>query len=176
MPSWYNNNLTVTADRATVDTIIAAHIDEDGDIDFNTVAPYPAECSEADRRLTESGSHEQTFSDEGFQWCIANWGAQWNASSTWVSRVSGSELVMSFRTAGAPPLPIVEKLAFRYPEASFKMYYKDDTSVSRIGVVEYVDGELTDNWSGTLDIKKLEKEVAEFESQLEQELEALESA
>lgn len=164
MPSWYSNNLKIKADRQVLDVIHTLHLDEDSALNFDTIIPYPDECMEADMALARVGGCDGAFSDKGFQWCLSNWGTQWNASSTLTRRVSPREMEICFMTPSAPPIPIIAKLAKMYPSAEFKMHFKDDSSVSRVGVVAYAAGGEVDRWEGKVDLDELRREILEVET------------
>jgi hypothetical protein len=108
-------------------------LSEAGYVDFNRLVPQPENIEKGDC----SGEHP-----EGvvcwYEWNIQNWGTKWNAYET--ERRSATEL--KFETAWSHPVPIMEALAERFPNAIIEVKYADEDIGSNVGHYRIVKGEL----------------------------------
>lgn len=72
-----------------------------------------------------------------YEWCNANWGTKWNASETYWN----SDNIVTFETAWACPIPILEKISEMYPGISFEVAFADEDIGSNCGLLLYTQGE-----------------------------------
>lgn len=72
-----------------------------------------------------------------YGWTIANWGTKWNAMDA-----EDDGEVISFLTAWCTPLPIIEKLSNKYPEAEFNVRYSDEDFGQNVGEYTFRAGEI----------------------------------
>ena len=66
-----------------------------------------------------------------YEWCIANWGTKWNASETYWN----GDNIVTFETAWACPIPILEKISEMYPDISFEVAFADEDIGSNCGML-----------------------------------------
>lgn len=80
--------------------------------------------------------------DHGFatwyEWCCANWGTKWNAYS-----IKLTDNRLSFDTAWAAPEPVIDKLAYIFPDIQITHRWSDEDIGSNCGHVVYKNGEKT---------------------------------
>ena len=114
MPNWVFNELEVRGDN--LQDFYNTHI-VDGEFDFNTIIPQPAD---ADR-----------------VWRINKWMSKWNASDTWADDLVENGCV-SFQTPWSPPMPVIDALAKLYPEFEFEYKFVEEQGWG--GTREYSDG------------------------------------
>jgi hypothetical protein len=108
MPNWVENVLSITkGDPSVVWDAIRNHDRlqnreypecDDTAFDFNQLIPEPG--------ITD---------DLLYRWHITNWGTKWNACYVHFSH-KPEDNVLVFKTAWAPPVPIFEALAKKFPE------------------------------------------------------------
>jgi hypothetical protein len=143
MPNWCENELTVQGDPAYLTKIQeeVGGVDQDGAklaLSFATVVPCPADTTDVR------------------DWNITHWGTKWEIEecpTVWNIRpvvrdnpleADCDEIALYFNTAWSPPIPIVEALATRYPEADFTLRYCEMGCVFA-GYRQYIAGELTES-------------------------------
>lgn len=94
-------------------------------LDFNVFQPMP--------------DHIREGSGEAFcGWASEHWGAKWNAYEGRIEREEG-KVVIFFNTAWAPPKPVIQALAARYPELEGEHCYVEEGGESW-GSVEVSSG------------------------------------
>lgn len=69
-----------------------------------------------------------------YEWAVQHWGTKWNAYTVTGGMTGDNEAVLHFETAWAPPLPVIDALAARYPQAYFSLIGVDegDTTAARL--------------------------------------------
>jgi hypothetical protein len=105
MPNWCSNTLTIT--KGVPSVVLDAIRTEHSLFDFNTLIPTPREIADA------------------YHWSIQNWGTKWNSASARYSATSPHNTI-HFDTAWAPPVPVFEALAERFPEHEFTIRSLDE--------------------------------------------------
>ncbi|BAW19006.1 hypothetical protein [Ralstonia phage RP12] len=98
--------------------------------DFENFLPYPENFRERDNdsaSLTQAemaekygkdarGYTSDGYNSGGYEWCVANWGTKWNASSVaWVDVHD----TLYFDTPWGPPWPVLEAMHKRFPTFTF---------------------------------------------------------
>lgn len=63
-----------------------------------------------------------------YGWREARWGTKWNAYCCIAGKVDDQEAFVHFETAWAPPLPVLDELAIRYPAADLRLIWADEGS------------------------------------------------
>ena len=110
-------------------------------LDFNRFISYPEEFSKLDDeahefwkthsrgKLNVKDWPKDGFNQGGYDWCCTNWGVKWNAGEvtideleTWDGEDIGNRCV-HFRTAWAPPKPVIKKMSEMFPELQFELKY-----------------------------------------------------
>lgn len=73
-----------------------------------------------------------------YEWRNENWGTKWNASEThW-----DSDNIVTFETAWACPIPILEKISDMYPGVQFEVAFADEDLLgNNCGLLLYTQGE-----------------------------------
>ncbi len=61
------------------------------------------------------------FNSGGYEWCIENWGAKWNACRVSILERSADVAKISFDTAWSPPVKVIYALAKRFPSFCFTL-------------------------------------------------------
>lgn len=169
MPNHCETDLTITAPAATIEAIRAAHFTPDGALDCGSVIPYPEEYrakDEAARAWAEQYGDEvlgmmvrpelkddptvpprpkDGFNSGGYEWCCTNWGTKWgtyDAIPISIEAQLGEQatLTASFQSAWAPPTPVLDALAARYPEARIMAQSYEGGCCFKIET-EWADGE-----------------------------------
>jgi len=132
MPNCCRNELYFDDDAALADVMQFMG----SGFDFNRLIPYPARFAKLDadwrlsvdgRCLSEDGRAEfvarwgdtrDGYSSGGNRWCREHWGAMWGAGDV---HIEDEHLV--FDTAWAPPIPVIEALAVKFPQHSMHLEF-----------------------------------------------------
>ena len=93
MPNYCENILTIRTKE--LPDIFKKNEGRD-ELDFEKIIPMP-----------------KSEEDNWYHWRTKHWGTKWNASETWIDK-QNEQIVISFDTAWAPPIPIVEELSKQY--------------------------------------------------------------
>ena len=114
MPNWVENVLSITKGDPSLVWDAIRNPDrlqnreypecDDTAFDFNQLIPEPG--------ITD---------DLLYRWHITNWGTKWNACYVHFSH-KPEDNVLVFKTAWAPPVPIFEALAKKFPEHEFVIH------------------------------------------------------
>jgi hypothetical protein len=64
--------------------------------------------------------------EDWYSWSVNTWGTKWNTYDGYSKRTSDNEVQYKFDTAWSPPLPVIDVLAKKFPELSFKLQYIDE--------------------------------------------------
>ena len=86
-----------------------------------------------------------------YDWNIENWGTKWDAYDVDVHRPTAEELYITFDTAWAPPVPVIQAMQEQHPElsifASFDEYgMMIRGEIETDGTVTYLDYEEDNEW------------------------------
>jgi len=109
MPNYCQNNLTITADKATIDTLQTAFAE--GKF-LATLRPEPdydkVEVSPTFPQI--SGTDPVEKSRAWWDWRVQHWGTKWDVGgeNDHMERVSDTELYMSFESAWSPPIEALQ--------------------------------------------------------------------
>ena len=74
-----------------------------------------------------------------YSWSIANWGTKWNAIEPTIQ-----DNIIEFDTAWSSPLPIIEKLAAKFPQVKITHKWADEDIGSNVGMMVYEYGEVSE--------------------------------
>ena len=117
-----------------------SHIPEKAEQAFLRVHP------DIDRAAWDLG--KQAFQNEQkygaatwYKWRIENWGSKWNAYG-YEGGVQFDGHSLRFRTAWAPPQPVIVKLSEMYPDLDFVHQFADEDIEHNCGEDEYHNGSL----------------------------------
>lgn len=78
-----------------------------------------------------------------YEWSIKHWGTKWNAFYP----TPADENTLSFCTAWASPIPIVDKLAEMFPSLEFEHRWADENYGCNLGRSIYKNGKFVDGYS-----------------------------
>lgn len=112
MPNWCRNTLIITKGEPTV--VFDAIRTESSLFDFNALIPMP-------REIADAPADPSMAVPEWYRWSIQNWGTKWNSAYAEYSSTSPHNTI-HFDTAWAPPVPVFEALAERFPDHEFTIY------------------------------------------------------
>lgn len=89
-----------------------------------------------DRRLGETAyqNQKQYGYTDWYGWSVAHWGTKWNAMDA-----SITDHILSFQTAWAAPIPVIQKLAVMFPDSSFTHIWADEDMGTNCGWMRYID-------------------------------------
>ena len=60
-----------------------------------------------------------------YSWSYENWGTKWNASGVYVSNKDKDFCMISFESAWAPPIPVIDALMEQHPELNVELEYSE---------------------------------------------------
>lgn len=127
MPNHCETDLTLKGKPALIARVLAAHFKESGELDCDSVIPYPAHLKAMDEAAAKwdkehpgdwSNRPKDGFNAGGYEWCCSNWGTKWDTYDGFNRQVNkaGTIAKLSFLTAWSPPHPVLAKLATMYPD------------------------------------------------------------
>jgi hypothetical protein len=98
MPNWCNNNLTITADAATLDKIEAAFLA--GEL-LSFLCPQPDYEGYMDSEIKHD---RENIMPDWWCWRVENWGTKWDISPRDADfQRDGDKIWLSFDSAWSPP-------------------------------------------------------------------------
>ena len=124
MPNWIENVITIKTKNPQ--QLIEKYFNEN-DFDFNKVIPQPKTREECPSNcMATSDSHIQEDEKrpwfDWYKWNNKYWGTKWEACDSGYD-ITKSGIIISFNTAWAPPIPILEKLIEKFKNRiSIKCY------------------------------------------------------
>lgn len=75
-------------------------------------------------RIAQQNKIQYGYTD-WYHWSIANWGTKWNACDVTQDHIGERGFIIYFDTAWSPPVPVVEALIDRFPEADIRLSYME---------------------------------------------------
>jgi hypothetical protein len=139
MPNWCDNNLTVTGDAEAIKRFVAGITNEDGSIEIlKNLVPFPTELEGGDILDHNGNAVGQAFTDEGYNWCLRNWGTKWGDIETEIT-VNDDYLVLKYETAWSPALAGIERISRLFPTLTFQTDWVEE-GLQSIGAASYQDG------------------------------------
>lgn len=108
-------------------------------VDFNMVIPQPVNIETGGC----SGKHAPgiiCWRD----WSINNWGTKWNGYELELERKEDGTAKLRFQTAWSHPMPVIEALSAKFPEAEIQVSYADEDLGYNLGKYEVLNGARTD--------------------------------
>jgi len=114
MPNYCQNELSITADKDTIDKLEAAY--REGTL-LETLRPQPT----YEGYMPTGRTAPSDGMPDWWNWRIANWGTKWDVGGDdcYVDRVSDTEIYMVFDSAWSPP---VQALQSR-DDISYTLFY-----------------------------------------------------
>ncbi len=91
-----------------------------------------------------------------YDWSIDNWGTKWNAGDVTQDHIGDRGFIIYFDTAWSPPVPVIEALIARFPEADIRLSYMEPGvgfagEVNSNGDWECPESELEDFYASAFD-------------------------
>jgi len=139
MPNYVDNDLAVEGNDGMLTVFLAAVESKSLPFDFNKAIRCPEELKSEElhtyggdkAKAEERNRKRQQMKDKfGFcnanDFCIENWGTKWNAMETkfgGIQKDAGfSVAIWKFKTAWAPPMPVIIKFSQMFPTLVFHLY------------------------------------------------------
>lgn len=108
-------------------------------VDFNMVIPQPVNIETGNC----SGKHDQGVIC-WLGWSRENWGTKWNGYELELERNEDGTAKLRFQTAWSHPMPVIEALSAKFPEAEIQVSYADEDLGYNLGKYEVLNGARTD--------------------------------
>ena len=139
MPNWCDNNLTVTGDAEAIKRFVADITNEDESIEIlKNLVPFPMELEGKEITDKDGNVFGRAFTDEGYSWCLRNWGTKWGDCETEIT-VNDDYLVLRYQTAWSPALAGIERISRLFPTLTFQTDWVEE-GLQSIGAASYQDG------------------------------------
>ena len=139
MPNWCDNNLTVTGDAEAIKRFVADITNEDESIEIlKNLVPFPMELEGKEITYKDGNVFGRAFTDEGYSWCLRNWGTKWGDCETEIT-VNDDYLVLRYQTAWSPALAGIERISRLFPTLTFQTDWVEE-GLQSIGAASYQDG------------------------------------
>ena len=107
MPNHCETDLYISGPKEEIDRmfeLVGLDNKEDPKFDFSKIIPFP--------------DHMQN----GYEWCVANWGTKWNAYDV-LFRNYDNHIIVTFQTPWRPPIPVLLRLHVLFPLLTFNVEY-----------------------------------------------------
>jgi len=156
MPNWSYNILDAS------DEVLKQIVNEEGEIDFNTVVPMPKELqgtvspSKDDTQEEKDASKnliEKYGSDNWYDWSCKNWGTKWNGVSD--EPYTNGEGIIHFRTAWSYPESFIEALSKKFPDELIKFEWEEEQGFGEAFTIKNGEKIILEEW----DLPELGEEV-----------------
>jgi len=139
MPNWCDNNLTITGDAESLQKFLAAITNADESITIlKNLVPFPTELEGKDILDKEGNVFGKAFTDDGYSWCLRNWGTKWGDCETQIT-VNGDYLVIRYETAWSPALEGLEQVSLLFPTLAFQTDWVEE-GMQSIGAASFQNG------------------------------------
>jgi hypothetical protein len=140
MPNWCDNTLRVTGDTEALKRFVVDITNEDESITIlKNLLPFPAELVGKDILDKEGNVFGQAFTDDGYSWCLRNWGTKWGDCETEITVNDPDHLVIRFQSAWSPALAGIERISRLFPTLTFQTDWVEE-GLQSIGAASYQDG------------------------------------
>ena len=126
MPNWVSHKITCTGSKNILEQLlqgITTTENNDTFIDFNRIIPMPALVF--DGALT-SEQKDKMPNRNWYEWSLKHWGTKWNACHSKIGKITSETLIIYFDTAWSLPEPVLEQLAWLFPELRFDILYIEE--------------------------------------------------
>ena len=150
MPNWCDNRLMVVGPTEVVNEFVNGAKKKVGDSEeelnvIHNYLPFPP-ALEGRVIETDNGISFGTFTDRGYNWCLANWGCKWGDSGTRIitHNLSGdgetTSTTIYMNTPWGPPDQGICSISAMFPELTFTLAFHEE-GMSFSGVVQYSGGD-----------------------------------
>ena len=152
MPNWCENTILIQGDPAVMEDLMNTVEEAGNPFSFNKVVKLPdalqgTSAPERDEEVSKRNVELYGAAD-WYDWCNKNWGTKWDSSDTQITaddtdvRLPGYRTVrINFNTAWAPPLPVYDMLAIRFPNTNIYICY-DEPGMDFAGWRMYSNGKV----------------------------------
>jgi hypothetical protein len=156
MPNWSYNILNAS------DEVLKQIVNEEGEIDFNTVVPMPKELqgtvspSKDDTQEEKDASKnliEKYGSNNWYDWSCENWGTKWNGVSD--EPYTYGEGIIHFRTAWSYPESFIEALSKKFPDELIEFEWEEEQGFGEAFTIKNGEKIILEEW----DLPELGEEV-----------------
>jgi len=143
MPNWCDNNLTITGDAEAIKRFVADITNEDESISIlKNLLPFPAELEGKEILNKDGVSVGQVFTDEGYHWCLRNWGTKWGDCETEITVNDPDHLVIRFQSAWSPAIEGLEQVSVMFPTLTFQTDWVEE-GMQSIGAASFENGNVS---------------------------------
>jgi len=149
MPNWCDNLVMIKGSKEEVLTVKEMLTKAGNVFSFDKVLPCPPALlnASAPNRGEQSIAFNTTKygAKDWYDWCNENWGTKWDSSDSILTVELGNDeeyqLSYSFQTAWAPPVPVYQVLAEKFPNINIFINY-DESGMGFSGWRYYNNGSL----------------------------------
>lgn len=143
MPNWSNNILNAS------DEVLKQIVNEEGEIDFNTIIPMPKELEgtvSPNRNETDAAKKliEKYGSNNWYDWSCDNWGTKWNGVSD--EPYTYGEGVIHFRTAWSYPEGFIEALSKKFPDELIEFEWEEEQGFGEAFTIKNGEKIILEEW------------------------------
>lgn len=117
----------------------ARHNAEPIPFSLNSIVPQPENIFKGNIGEKERAQCRLEGRPNWYDWNCANWGTKWDVDAE-ISEISDSEIEISFDSAWAPPIKVIEALADHFPDLEITYVYAE-LGCMFAGYHVFVDGE-----------------------------------
>lgn len=141
MPNWCDNTLRVTGNAEALKRFVGDITNDDESIEImKNLLPFPTELEGKDILDKDGNAIARAFTDEGYSWCLRNWGTKWGDCETEITVNDPDYLVIKFQTAWSPALAGIERISRMFPALMFQTDWVEE-GMQSIGAASYQDGQ-----------------------------------
>jgi len=147
MPNWSFNILNAS------DEVLKQIVNEEGEIDFNTVIPMPKELegtvspnrdSTKEEKNTSEKLIEKYGSNNWYDWSCVNWGTKWNGVTD--NPYSEGEGIIHFRTAWSYPEGFIEALSKKFPNELIEFEWEEEQGFGEVFTIQNGEKIILEEW------------------------------
>lgn len=143
MPNWCDNTLRVTGDAEALKRFIMDITNDDDSITImKNLLPFPTELEGEEITIKDGSSGKvlgRAFTDEGYSWCLRNWGTKWGDCETEITVNDPDHLVIKYQTAWSPALEGLAQISAMYPTLIFQTDWVEE-GMQSIGAASFENG------------------------------------
>lgn len=147
MPNWSYNTVSAS------DEVLKQIVDENGEIDFNTIVPMPKELEgtiSPNRDKTQEEIErsnkliEKYGSDNWYLWSCENWGTKWNGVTD--EPYEEGNGYISFRTAWEYPSAFIDSLSNKFPDEEFTVEWEEEQGFGEVFTIKNGEKVIKEEW------------------------------
>ena len=140
MPNWCDNNLRVAGDAEALKRFVVDVTNEDESIEImKNLLPFPTKLEGKDILDKDGNVFGRAFTDDGYNWCLENWGTKWGDCETEITVNDPDYLVIRFQSAWSPALEGLARISTMFPTLTFQTDWVEE-GMQSIGAASFHDG------------------------------------